>query len=121
MSMPANMPIRASNLDLKPRVVRIPWALVAGELCEQRCQSNHGGQTLQRIYERQGFDAAEALAVICNQPWRDGQFGDEQSCHRLLYMMAALYRRGVIEGGKIAATASSPDEAAKLIRDHINL
>lgn len=119
--MRATMPIQSSNADLKPRVRSIPWALVAGDLAEQRCQSNHSGQSLDRIAERMGFDAAEALCVICNLPWKDGQFGDEQTCHRVLYMMAALYRRGVTEGAKIAATAPNADEAAKLIRAHIQL
>lgn len=115
------MPIQSSNAELKPRVRSVQWALFGGELAEKRCQSDHGGQSLDRIAERQGFDAHEALAVICNQPWREGQFGDEQACHMLLYMMAALYRRGVIDGGRIAASASSPDEAARLIREHIQL
>lgn len=114
------MPIQ-SNAGLKPRVQSVPWALVAGSLCEERCRINHGGQSLSRIAERGGFDAEEALCVICNMPWERGQFGDEQTCHRVLYMMAALYRRGVLEGGKIAATAPSTDEAAKLIRAHIEL
>lgn len=115
------MPIQAHNDKLKPRVRSVPWALFGGELCEQRCQSNHGGQSLDRIAERMGFTADEALAVICNLPWAAGQFGDEQTCHRLLYMMAARYRTGVLEGGRIASTAPNADEAAKLIRAHVQL
>ena len=75
---------------------------------------------MERIAERGGFSADEALAVICNVKW-GSRFGDEQMCHRVLYMMAAMYRRGVTEGGKITLGASSADEAAKLIRDHISL
>ncbi len=119
--MRAVMPIQSHNADLKPRVRTVPWALFADELCETRCQQNHGGQTLERIAERMGFDAAEALAVICHLPWKDNQFGDEQTCHRLLYMMAARYRAGVLAGGKIAATAKDAAEAALLIREHIQL
>ena len=115
------MPIQSADPDLKPRVRSVPWALFAGDLCETRCQSNHAGQSLDRIAERQGFDAAEALAVICNLPWKAHQFGDEQTCHRLLYMMAARYRAGVLEGGRIASTAENSDEAAKLIRAYIQL
>lgn len=115
------MPIQSRNEALRPRVRSVPWALFGGELCENRCQANHGGQTLDRIAERMGFSADEALAVICNQPWKANQFGDEQACHRLLYMMAVMYRRGVLEGGKIAATAPDASEAAKLIRAHIQL
>lgn len=113
------MPIQ-SNPGLKPCVRSIPWELLVGDLCAQRCKDNHGGQSLERIAERGGFSAEEALAVICNVSW-GSRFGDEQMCHRVLYMMAAMYRRGVTEGGKIAFGASSADEAAKLIRDHISL
>lgn len=115
------MPIQSHNEALKPRVRSVPWALFGGDLCEHRCQANHGGQTLERIAERMGFSADEALAVICNLPWKANQFGDEQTCHRVLYMMAARYRTGVLDGGRIAARAANAEEATKLIREHIQL
>lgn len=115
------MPIQSHDDKLKPRVRSVPWELFGGDLCEQRCKENHAGQSLDRIAERMGFSADEALAVICNLPWRANQFGDEQTCHRLLYMMAARYRTGVLTGGRIAAQAASADEAAKRIREHIQL
>ena len=117
--MRKTMPIQ-SNPGLKPCVRSIPWELLAGDLCAQRCMENHAGQSLERIAERGGVSADEALAIICNMSW-GSDFGGEQASHRVLYMMAAMYRRGVAEGGKIAFGASSADEAAKLIRDHISL
>lgn len=119
MSERRTMPIQ-SNAGLKPCVRSIPWELIAGDLCAQRCQDNHGGQSLERIAERGGFSADEALAVMCNVKW-GSRFGDEQMCHRVLYMMAAMYRRGVLDGAKIASAASTTDEAAAAVRKHIEL
>lgn len=119
--MRTSMPIQSSSKAFKPLVRSVPWALLAGDLCEPRCRDNHSGQSLDEIARRGGFDATEALAVICNMPWEPQQFGTEETCHRVLYMMAALYRRGVLQGGKIAAGAANADEAAKRIREHIEL
>ena len=107
MSERTSMPIQASK-GLKPLVRSVPWAVVAGGMSEDRCKLNHSGQTLERIAQRHGFSACEALWVICNMP-ANSSLDNEQAQHRLLYMMTAIYRRGVIEGARTAATKSNPE------------
>lgn len=49
-------------------VIGLPWAMI--EPHEARAKSNHGGQTLKRLAERGGLSAAEAVAVLVDQPYR---------------------------------------------------
>lgn len=51
-------------------VIAIPWDMIAPH--DKQAQANHGGQTIQRLYERGGLDATEALAVLEDKPfpWR---------------------------------------------------
>jgi len=49
-------------------VIGLPWAMI--EPHEAQAKSNHGGQTLKRLAERGGLCAAEAVAVLSDQPYR---------------------------------------------------
>lgn len=46
---------------------RLPWALVAPH--EKQAMRNHG-QTLEQLAERGGLGFTEALAIMCDLPWR---------------------------------------------------
>lgn len=43
-------------------IASIPWEMIAPH--EEQAQHNHGGQTLQRLAERGGLSAQEAVAVL---------------------------------------------------------
>ena len=62
----------------------IPWELIAPH--EAQAQRNHGGQTLQRLAERGGLDAMEAVAVIEDTDYRNmwpDSIGDRASLNAL--------------------------------------
>lgn len=55
------MPIMNNKL-----MSEIPWAMIAPH--EKQAQRNHG-QTLNRLAERGGLGACEAIAVLEDRPW----------------------------------------------------
>lgn len=55
------MPIQ----NVKPRI-EIPWAMIAGH--QKQAMRNHS-QTLERLRERGGLSACEALAILDDRPW----------------------------------------------------
>ena len=54
----------------------VPWSLLAPH--EKQAQKNHG-QTLERLAQRCGLSACEALAVIEGRAWTDISDGDAES------------------------------------------
>jgi len=46
----------------------IPWAMIAPH--EGQARRNHCGQTLQRLAERGGLSACEAIAVLEDRRWQ---------------------------------------------------
>lgn len=56
-----SMPIMSATL-----LSEIPYAMIAPH--EAQAQRNHG-QTLDRLAERGGLSAAEAIAIIQGRPW----------------------------------------------------
>jgi hypothetical protein len=95
------MPIQATGeLNLRARrgervviIKQVPFALFAGEAVERQSQRNHG-QTVERIAERGGYSACEALAVIAGLDWDRVSKLDEEAAHRILYNMHVAYNRG---------------------------
>ena len=60
-------------LGVRQLIVSVPWAMLAPH--EPRAKANHG-QTLQRLAERGGLGASEAMAVLQDRPYaryRDGE------------------------------------------------
>jgi hypothetical protein len=49
----------------------VPWGVMLPH--DRQCQSNHGGQTLQRLAERGGLGASEAWCVVNAIAWWDGE------------------------------------------------
>ena len=45
----------------------IPWSLIAPH--DRQAMANHGGQTLERLAERGGLSACEAIAVLEHRRW----------------------------------------------------
>jgi len=115
------MPIQVGGeLDLserrgeRPVIVRsIPWAMVADETAERQSQKNHS-QSVERIAERGGYSAGEAVRVIAGLGWNGGKLCiPEREAHRILYAMVALFNRGqrVAEANAlpIRALTAAPD------------
>lgn len=64
----STFPIMKLPGDRSPNLrTAIPLALIAPH--EEQAQRNHGGQTLQRLAERGGLSAVEALAVLEDRRW----------------------------------------------------
>ena len=61
---------------------------------ERQCESNHH-QTLDRIRQRGGFDAGEAVAVLSNLGYDAIRSVTEESAHRILYSMIAIHNGGM--------------------------
>ncbi|MCJ2143667.1 hypothetical protein [Methylobacterium sp. E-066] len=83
-----------------PRTVvvdRVPWELFNEQSARARCQSNHD-QTIERISERGGFDATEAVGVLSGLTWSELSLIREDHAHRILSQMVHLFRRGVLTG-----------------------
>lgn len=98
VTLTADMPIQSSKLQAKQSLVivrNVPRTMFV-EAHETQCRNNHS-QTLERIRERGGFSAAEALAVLSCTFW--GDLGAVQInveyAHRLLYAMVAAHNRGM--------------------------
>lgn len=73
-------------------VEELPW-LMFDEAAERTCRQNHG-QTLEEVRERCGLSASEAVRVICGIANSRAEIGDEESCHRVLYVMKVMFNRG---------------------------
>lgn len=55
--------------DYPPQLHQIPWGLIASH--EAQALHNHYGQSLERLAERCGLFATEAVAVIENKEYRE--------------------------------------------------
>ena len=87
--------------DPRTVVVRtVPWELFDEQSARARCESNHD-QTIERISERGGFDATEAVGVLVGLKWGDLRHLREDHAHRILYQMVHLFRRGVLSGRRL--------------------
>jgi hypothetical protein len=71
-------------------VLWIPWSLIAPH--EAQAKSNHG-QSLERLDERGGLTADEAVAVLEDRPWH--RMPRAESNARLLELMAEHSRERV--------------------------
>lgn len=83
-----------------PRMVvvdQVPWELFDEQAARAACERNHQ-QTIERIAERGGFDAGEAVAVLTGMGHVSGKMLREDLAHRVLYQMVHLFRRGVLTG-----------------------
>lgn len=102
MTQRAEMPIQVySELALAERrgerlvlVRSIPWAMIADDACERQSQRNHS-QSLERIAERRGFGASEAVRVLAGLTWDDPKLSiPNLAAHRILYAMRVMFERG---------------------------
>lgn len=98
MRIMLSSPLRQRHGEKGPPVcvTEIPWELF-GDHGERASQRNHA-QSLDRISERGGFDASEAVCVLTGMTWGQGRSITEEQAHRILYLMRALYRRGALAG-----------------------
>jgi hypothetical protein len=95
------MPIQVSGeLDLRARrgervciVRRLPWRLFESDACQRQCEQNHS-QSVERIAERGGFGAKEAIAVISVLPWERVGGLDDEAAHRILYAIHVAFNGG---------------------------
>ena len=95
------MPIQVSGeLALRERrgerlvIVRsIPWQMICDESCEKQSQKNHG-QTVDKIRDRGGYGASEAISIMAGLPYSDDMLIPEVQAHRILYAMMVLFNRG---------------------------
>lgn len=102
--MPIQQPHHDQSGPREVRVRRVPMSLFRG--CDEWCQKFHG-QSLERIAERGGFDAHEALRVVCNLVHHPAHLSNDDA-HRILYAMVVMYRRGqrsIVEGTDTLPTA----------------
>lgn len=96
-----NMPIQlGSDLSLRQRrgerpviVKELPLSMFV-DAHEAQCEKNHY-QTLERIRERGGFGASEAIAVLSCLPFDGVQAIGNEAAHRILYAMIATHNRGM--------------------------
>lgn len=96
------MPIQiGSELDLAERrgerlvlVKSIPLEMISDEACERQSQKNHS-QTVERIRERGGFGAGEAIRVMSGLSWDNPELKiPDREAHRILYSMVMMFNRG---------------------------
>jgi hypothetical protein len=94
-----DMPIMVKDRPVNEvRVYSLPWALFAGT--DEWCRKHHGGQSLEMIARRGGFDAHEALRIVGNLTNFPDHLSNDDA-HRILYALAVMYRRGqrsIVEG-----------------------
>ncbi len=75
-------------------VKSIPWEMISDEHCEKQSQRNHS-QTVDRIRQRGGYGAAEAIRVMAGLTWDDPKLSiPSRDAHRILYAMVVLFNRG---------------------------
>lgn len=91
--------MRQRVLDAPRTVIveRVPWELFEEQSARATCERNHD-QTIERIAERGGFDAREALGVLSGMSLGQVKILREDHAHRILYLMIHLFRRGVLTG-----------------------
>jgi hypothetical protein len=112
ITLTADMPIQVSArlaLELRrgKRIVvvrRLPRELFV-DAHERQCEANHG-QTLERIRERSGFDALEAIAVLSCLPFEAVASITEETAHRILYGWHSSFNRGKRVAEALAKTAA---------------
>lgn len=76
---------------------------------ERQCQRNHQ-QTLERIRERGGFSAGEAVCVLSCLHWSDLKGMSEAHAHHILYEMIAAHNRGM----RVAERAGTPTSGEEM-------
>lgn len=47
---------------------QIPWDMISAH--DEQAKRNHAGQDLERLRERHGLGACEALAILDDRPWK---------------------------------------------------
>lgn len=111
MTLTRDMPIQVNaDLELRTRrgerlvlVRRLPVTMFV-DAHEGQCQRNHS-QTLERIRERHGFGAIEAVAVLSCVHWDQVETMKSELAHRILYAMVSTHNRGMR-----VADAASPSQ-----------
>lgn len=101
ITLTANMPIMVtSGLRLRiargerPVIVKSVPLTIFTTAHERQCDRNHS-QTLDRIRQRGGFDAGEAVAVLSCLHYDAIRSVEEESAHKILYEMIAAHNRGM--------------------------
>ena len=88
----AVMPIMGATL-----LKEIPWDMIAPH--DAQAKSNHGGQSLERLAQRGGLAACEALDIIEGRRW-----GSAKPCieneHYLINLVRAWRAAQASQGGK---------------------
>lgn len=69
-------------------VIGVPWDLMLQH--EDQCQRNHS-QSVQRLHERGGLDACEAVAALEDREWRRM---DDADAHKRLFEIVNEYTQG---------------------------
>lgn len=102
ITLTANMPVMIPPQVQIERIARgkpfvkvesIPRSMFTTN-SEEYAQINHG-QTLERLRERGGLDAKEALAILSSCKYDVIETLDIFTAHRILYHMIALHHRGM--------------------------
>lgn len=116
ITLTANMPIMITS-ELRLRIARgarpvivktVPQTMFV-DAHERQCDSNHR-QTLDRIRQRGGFDAGEAVAVLSHLDYDAIRSVTEESAHSILYSMIALHNGGMRVAERRAALSPQSDE-----------
>jgi sulfur relay (sulfurtransferase) complex TusBCD TusD component (DsrE family) len=105
MKLTKDMPVRPSwefARELKrgrriPHVVTLDVGMFHGAH-DRQCRENHSDQDLERLRERGGLSAREALAILTCSPFEDYRGVSEETAMRALYSMQSIYRGGVLAG-----------------------
>lgn len=115
ITLTRDMPIMLTS-ELRLRIARgerpvivktVPQTMFV-DASERQCQSNHH-QTLDRIRERGGFDAGEAVAVLSSLGYDAIRSVTEESLHRILYSMIANHNGGMRVAERRAALATEAE------------
>ncbi|MBY0254539.1 MAG: hypothetical protein K2X54_24695, partial [Methylobacterium organophilum] len=107
-------PAMQDLVRVAPRTVivdHVPWELFEEQSAQATCERNHR-QTIERISERGGFDAREAVCVLTGMGPGAVMLLQEGHAHRILYQMVHLFRRGVLTGGRSMQTV---DDGSKIL------
>lgn len=101
ITLTADMPIMITS-ELRLRIARgarpvivksVPLSLFV-DVHERQSDRNHS-QTLDRIRQRGGFDAGEAVAVLSCLGYDAIRSVGEEDCHNILYSMISTHNRGM--------------------------
>jgi rubrerythrin len=96
----------------------IPWALIAPH--EARARTNHD-QTLERLAERGGLSACEAIAVLDERRWRTMSSPDAELSERVsIFENAARTEEIAKLRAELGATVKERDEARSIVKDLLN-